>query len=338
MPARPGYTLALPHRRQPVLVPGALALLTLALVGVSLLAAYWRDAAAPTAPHVASSRPGAAVAAADVEQVPAPTLTAEVSSVTSETQPDQAAPDASNEPATQEQPSLPVTVQVSAPAAVAAAPPAPPPPPPVVAAASPAQTWAAQGFVFVLDGQDWDETSTANVDAALSKLPAFVRSRLGNRAFGPMNILVNREGRTLSGKQPYGGAANFFSTNDSRNELVLYPDQSVLTTLHELGHAYNLRNVAAGRYALVLLDPEMQSFMAATGWRVLSTPDEVRSARDQLQVKFAYDGPRIWTNLSHDDPLEDFANSFALYFYAPEDLRAKSPERFAWFETHLLQP
>jgi hypothetical protein len=166
-------------------------------------------------------------------------------------------------------------------------------------------------------------------------LPPGIRAQLGNRALGPVHILVNRAGRTISGKQPYGGPANFFSTNDSRNELVLFPGQSVQTILHELGHAYNLRRIAAGRYSMVLLDPQMQSFMDATGWRVLSSPDQVRAARDHIQVAMAYDGPQVWSRLSHNDPLEDFANSFALYFLSPSELESRSPERFAWFEANV---
>ena len=60
---------------------------------------------------------------------------------------------------------------------------------------------------------------------------------------------------------------------------MLYPQQSVFTIVHELGHAYNLRHVGAGRYAMVLLDPEMRSFLAATGWQILSSDDEIRSGR-----------------------------------------------------------
>ena len=209
------------------------------------------------------------------------------------------------------------------------------PPPPAPAANLPGGRWLAEGFVFVIEGQEWDADSFTNVDAALSKLPARIRSLLANRELGPVNILVNRSGRSISGKQPYGGPANYFSTNDGRNELVLFPGQSVPTILHELGHAYNLRRVGAGRYAVVLLDPEMQSFMAATGWRVLSTPDQVRAARDHMQVQMAYDGQQIWPRLSNNDPLEDFANSFALYFFSPDDLRARSQARFDWFEANV---
>lgn len=199
----------------------------------------------------------------------------------------------------------------------------------------PGQRWQAEGFVFVLEGQEWDANSFTSVDSALARLPDRIRAQLGNRALGDVSIMVNSSGRMFSGKQPYGGPANFFSTNEGRNELVLFPGQSVLTVLHELGHAYNLRGTAAGRYATVLLEPEMQSFMTTAGWRVLSTPEQVRSARDHLQVQMVHDGSGIWPRLSNNDPLEDFANSFALYFFSPEELKVKSPERFDWFEAFV---
>jgi hypothetical protein len=221
----------------------------------------------------------------------------------------------------------------TAPAGAAVAP--APAPPPAAAQPRAGARWLADGFVFVTDGQDWDTDSLANVGSALAHIPQRIRTQLGNRSLGDISILVNRSGTSLSGKQPYGGAANFFSTNDGRNELVLFPGQSVLTIMHELGHAYNLRRIPAGRYALALLDPEMQSFMAATGWRVLSTPEQVRAARDQIEVQYAYGGSFTWPRVSHNDPLEDFANSFALYYFAPGDLQEKSPERFAWFEANL---
>jgi hypothetical protein len=145
-----------------------------------------------------------------------------------------------------------------------------------------------------------------------------------------MHILVNMEGRVLSGDEPYGGPANFFSTNDGTNELVLYPQQSVFTIVHELGHAYNLRHVGAGKYAMVLLDPEMQSFLAATGWKINSTDDEIRHAVDHMHVDYTYNGSFHWPRLSNDDPLEDFANSFATYFLDPNGLRQQSPERYNW--------
>ena len=206
-----------------------------------------------------------------------------------------------------------------------------------VTVSSPITAWADDGIRYVFEGQEWDGQSVANVDAALLSLPIRVRGELGNRNLGGLSILVNRSGRTLAGKTPYGSAANFFSTNDGDNQVVLFPDQSPPTVLHELGHAYNLRETPPGRYALVLLQPEMQSFMAATGWRVLSTPEQVGAARDQTAVAYAYDGGFAWPRISHSDPLEDFANTFALYFSSPDGLQSQSPERFAWFEANVGQ-
>lgn len=197
--------------------------------------------------------------------------------------------------------------------------------------------WEGEGIVFVATGQEWDAPTLRNVEVALALLPDDVRPMARNRQLGDLHVLVNRHGKTLSGKQPYGRAANFYSTNEGRNELVLYPGQSVLTVLHELGHAYNLRNTPAGGYALVLLEPEMQSFMAATGWHVLSDADVVRTARDHTQVSFLYTGNFRWDSTSNDDPLEDFANAFALYFYDADRLRERSPERFEWFAQHFAR-
>ena len=220
------------------------------------------------------------------------------------------------------------TVPVPAPQTAAEVPPVAQPAAP--AFVNPIDRWAAAGIDIETQGQLLDDASLANVDAALSAVPPSLLSSLGNPAFGPLHILVNTEGRVLSGDQPYGGPANFFSTNDGTNELVLYPQQSVFTIVHELGHAYNLRHVGAGRYAMVLLDPEMQSFLAATGWTINSTDDEIRNAVDHMHVSYTYNGSFHWPRLSNDDPLEDFANSFASYFLDPNGLQQESPARYAW--------
>ena len=202
-------------------------------------------------------------------------------------------------------------------------------------AVSPVERWASEGFILVRDGQEWDDESMATVDAALTALPSWLRSVLAGGSHGPVYVLVNRDGRTLSGRQPYSGPANFFYTNEGRQELVLFPHQSIQTVLHELGHAYNLRDVPAGGYNLVLLEPEMQSFMAAAGWTVEADAAAVANARDHTQVPMSRVGSSIWPRLSHDDPLEDFANSFALYILAPAELRALSNARYAWFAANL---
>lgn len=198
-----------------------------------------------------------------------------------------------------------------------------------------AQRWAAAGIVLVTQAQAWNERSLTNVDAALSLLPASILSNLGNPAFGSLPILVNQDGQSLNGSQPYGGVANYFSTNDGVNELVLFPGQRVTTVLHELGHAYNLRATPAGHYAKVLVDPEMQSFLAATGWSIVTPRDTVATAVDHTRIVFEYEGTFRWPEVSHFDPLEDYANAFALYHADPDRLRAVSQERHAWMAANL---
>lgn len=244
---------------------------------------------------------------------------------------------------TQQQSAEPVAqVQTAATAASAPAVSAPQPaaltaPPAPAAPASPnvIERWRALGVLIETQGQEWDAQSLANIDAALSALPAGLRAQLGNPTLGQLHVLVNSQGRALSGKQPYGGAANFFSTGDGVNELVMYPRQRVSTILHELGHAYNLRRVPAGNYAKVLIDPEMESFMAATGWQVLATRDEIAQSVDHMRLNYQYNGTFRWQGLSRFDPLEDFGNSFAMYFYDPAGLKAQSPERYAWMAANL---
>ncbi len=241
------------------------------------------------------------------------------------------APTVSDERVSEPAAAPPPAIAQAVPAAAAAGAPAPA----LATPLTPAERWARESFIFQLEGQEWTEKSIANVDAALAALPARIRAMIGNRALGPVYLLVNREGRMLSGNSPYGRPANFYATAEGRNEVILYPDQSPKTIVHELGHAYNLRRTPPGRYALVLLDPEMQSFLAAAGWRVTSTTDEVRAARDHTQVAVVYEGQKVWTAVSNEDPLEDFANSFAMFFLSPEELRQLSPARYDWFATNV---
>lgn len=331
MPNLSSQTLTLPRGAAPLLAPrpwlALLALIAGAVLAGSVLVPGLPPAPAAGVTNAASSGPA-------LTSEPAEAHISEFSSTIIEAPATEPIPAPARPVAIAAAPSAPkpeavTSLPAAAPAPAAIEAPAPSQP------SRPGERWAREGFAFVVDGQEWDSPSFGNVDAALARIPARIRAQLGNRSLGEVQILVNRSGRTLSGKQPYGGAANFFSTNDVRNELVLFPGQSVLTIMHELGHAHNLRHMAPGRYAIVLIEPEMQSFMAATGWKVLSTLAEVRAARDHTQVQVAYTGQQVWPRLSNDDPLEDYANSFALYFFAPEDLRTKSPERFAWFEANL---
>jgi len=191
------------------------------------------------------------------------------------------------------------------------------------------------GVEIVLEGQSWDPLTLQAVMDALDLLPQHVVRNLGSPFYGRLYILSNRDGRTLSGQSLYSSGANFYSNNDGRNELVLVPDQGTRTVLHELGHAYQMRLTPSGRYAWVFFQEEMRDFMQATGWRLLSSDAEVAAAHDQTELRFAYDGEQVWSYLSFPDPLEDYANSFALFFYDPGELASLSPVRYQWFLSHV---
>ncbi len=196
---------------------------------------------------------------------------------------------------------------------------------------------AQYGVVFVGQGQTWDDASIGAVDDALGHLPPNVLARVGNPALGPVRFLDNPDGQTSSGWSPYGRAANFYSNYEGKNEVVLAPDQGTFTVLHELGHAYQLRGTEPGRNAHVLLQPEMRDFMAVTGWHVLSTDAQVQADSEPYQVQFAYDGAAVWTTVSRADPLEDYANSFAMYFFDPAQLQQLSPVRYAWVQRVIAE-
>ncbi len=191
------------------------------------------------------------------------------------------------------------------------------------------------GVEIVVEGQTWDPVAQQAVVEALSLLPEHVVRDLGSPFYGRLYILSNTEGQTLSGQVPYSNGANFYSNNDGRNELVIVPGQGIRTILHELGHAYQMRMTPPGRYAWVFFQQEMRDFMDATGWRLLSSDAEVAAAHDQTELEFAYDGPEVWSYLSHPDPLEDYANSFALFFDDPAELATISPVRYQWFQEHV---
>jgi len=197
---------------------------------------------------------------------------------------------------------------------------------------------AQYGVHFVIEGQTWDAASVGAVADALNRLPPHVRSHLGNPRLGQLRFLDNPEGRTSTGWSPYGRAANFYSNYEGLNEVVLAPGQGTFTVLHELGHAYQLRATEPGKNAHVLLEPEMRDFMAATGWRLLSSDAEVLAATEPYEVRLAYEGSQVWDTISRDDPLEDYANSFALFFLDPARLQQLSPARYEWMQQAVAAP
>ncbi len=139
----------------------------------------------------------------------------------------------------------------------------------------------------------------------------------------------------MDGWQPFDTGANFYSNFNRRNEMVLVPNQGLRTVLHELGHAYQMREVPSNRYAWLFFQSEMQEFMSATGWELLTSDADVATARSVSELQFSHSGPLLWDRLSNDDPTEDYANSFALYFSNPDELLELSPARFVFMRDHV---
>ncbi len=84
-----------------------------------------------------------------------------------------------------------------------------------------------------------------------------------------------------------------------------------------------------------IVSPLEFEFMAATGWEILSSDEEVAAAHSVADLRFSYSGPRIWETLSNEDPSEDYASSFALYFLDPAELERLSPARYDFMHDHV---
>lgn len=188
---------------------------------------------------------------------------------------------------------------------------------------------------IVVEDQTWNDESLYTIADALERLPEHVVRRLGNRHYGRLQVLSNPEGIAMDGWQPFDTGANFYSNFNRRNEMVLVPNQGLRTVLHELGHAYQMREVPSNRYAWLFFQSEMQEFMSATGWELLSSDADVAAARSVSELQFSHSGPPLWDRLSNDDPTEDYANSFALYFSNPDELLELSPARFEFMRDHV---
>ena len=246
-------------------------------------------------------------------------------------------------------------------------------PTPVAPAAAPepateAQRLAAEaartyGVHIVLEGQDWGPTAQAQADnvraviSAMDRLPDTVISAVIAHPQGPLAFVSNNEGRTLDGWQPYGSHPMTYYTNSDQgpngyhaaNQVVLSVGATSSSIGHEIMHSYQARNVGADEYALALLEPDMRSFMAATGWRQTGTDEEVHAAKDQpwsvLDSLYVYEGRALtYTTGSGGDstlvaanPFEAFAIAGSMYFTRPAWMpQPEWSEYWAWFDSNLV--
>ena len=220
----------------------------------------------------------------------------------------------------------------------------------------------AYGVRIVVDGQDWgaeDAAQTANVQAVISaidRLPDTVISAVVAHAGGPLTFVSNDEGRTLDGWQPYGGHPMTYYTNSDQgpagyhasNQVVLSVGATSASVGHEILHAYQFRNVGPDEYALVLLQPEMRSFMEAVGWRQTGSDEEVRQAVGQpwsaLDSLYVYEGRALTysttggatSTITAANPIEAFAIAGSFYYTRPSwILLPEWPEYWAWFRADV---
>jgi hypothetical protein len=213
---------------------------------------------------------------------------------------------------------------------------------------------------IVRAGQDWGSSEDLQVRnltavrAALSGVPATVRVTVNQSS--ALAFLSNKSGATEGGWQPYGAReANYYTNEDlapagttPSNQVVLQPGSTSQTIAHEVMHAYQMRDVDAGQYALALLSPEMKSFMQATGWTQLGSDDDVRAAIgggwDAVNALFEYNGRTLaYSNEFGDsltlytpNPVEAFAEAAGLYYGHNTALILPDwPEYWDWFQANV---
>jgi len=218
------------------------------------------------------------------------------------------------------------------------------------------------GVRIVVDGQDWGATEGAQADnvraviSAIDRLPDTVISAVVSHPQGPLAFVSNNDGRTLDGWQPYGARPMTYYTNSDQgpggyhaaNQVVLSVGATSSSIGHEIMHAYQARGVGPDEYALSLLQPEMRSFMLATGWRQIGTDEEVRAAKDQpwsvLNALYVYEGPPLTystgsgggSTLVAANPFEAFAIAGSMYYTRPAWMPDPNwTEYWAWFQSHL---
>jgi hypothetical protein len=264
----------------------------------------------------------------------------------------------------------PTSSAVQAPRAVASAwsaPPVPVPPATVPPAEPEAARLAAEasdayGVRISVEGQDWgpDEASqVANVQAvtsAIDRLPDTVISAVVAHDHGPLTFVSNDEGRTLDGWQPYGGHPMTYYTNSDQgpggyhasNQAVIRVGATSISVGHEILHAYQFRTVSPDEYALALLQPEMRSFMEATGWRQSGSDEQVRQTINQpwsaLDSLYVYEGRTLiysaasgaTSTIAPSNPIEAFATTGSVYYTRPSWMPLPDwPEYWAWFSANL---
>jgi len=141
-----------------------------------------------------------------------------------------------------------------------------------------------------------------------------------------LQVTVSPDGCTPDRSYCMGRPANYYYP--PTRTVVMAPGQGLPQTAHEVchGHQHEVILEATGREPDITLSPwyttaEGAAFLAATGWRADGGTGDY--------------GPTFYPNETPWDflgfnALEDAAWTCSKYLTDPEDLRARSPERYAW--------
>ena len=234
--------------------------------------------------------------------------------------------------------------------------------PATVAAGLAAEANETYGVNIVLEGMDWgssEEAEAVNIQAVISamdRLPDTISSSAVTHSHGALTFVSNNEGRTLDGWQPYGGHPMAYYTNadngaggyHASNQVVLSVGAASMSVGHEILHSFQFRNVGPDEYAVALLQPEMRSFMAATGWRQTGDEDQVRAAAQEpwsaLDALYVYEGRALTYGTSANttdtitaaNPIEAFAITGSIYYTRPSWMPLPDwPEYWAWFSANI---
>lgn len=141
-----------------------------------------------------------------------------------------------------------------------------------------------------------------------------------NNHTGNLHLVVNSEGKTLSGKTPFRSAVGYY-WNDGISQLVfnwpkenlpawwevdgsvsktgteaLYGERATLYALHELFHPLQHKTIASTpeyNHSRVILTPDMQDFAQATGITIISTSGEVET-KPPWQLRYEHQKTEPW--------------------------------------------
>lgn len=132
-----------------------------------------------------------------------------------------------------------------------------------------------------------------------------------------VHIHVTDSGCTTEMDCPYGRPGNFYWA--PLRQVVVMPGQGERTVMHELCHAH--------QHQVILEELGREPALDLREW--------YGTSEGQSFSALAAEHPPPWAWLSALTPLEDFANTCALWNVDPDELRKRDPARWEWMKENL---